>query len=59
MRKISILVLISEGTNPNIEMNLKKNTHTQPKHVQPFTNFKMEIFYQQTKNAMPGWCSIL
>ena len=58
MRKISIVVLISEGTNPNIEMNLKKK-HTQLKHVQPFTNFKMEIFYQQTKNAMPGWCSIL
>ena len=26
MRKISIVVLISEGTNPNIEMNLKKKT---------------------------------
>ena len=50
MRKISILVLISEGTNPKIEMNLKKNTHTHnPNMFSPLLILKWKFFINRQK----------
>ena len=48
MRKISILVLISEGTNPNIEMNLKKNTHSSSM-FSPLLILKWKFFINRQK----------
>ena len=48
MRKISILVLISEGTNPNIEMNLKKHTHSSSM-FSPLLILKWKFFINRQK----------
>lgn len=48
MRKISIVVLISEGTNPNIEMNLKKKTHN-PSMFSPLLILKWKFFINRQK----------